>query len=384
MDLSGLSIQFPQLIVLAFAVCAGLCLRQSGLVRRPYAASADLQCLAVFVAGCAAFWSVGFGLMTSAGEAGAVVPGLLGKFGFLNWPAGAARSFFLDMAIAAIVGQAIAGALAERMRFVPLVIFALLVTGAIFPIVASWRWGGGWLAERGFVDFGGATLVHSVAGWAALAGTMVLGGRRGRFDSNYELDDTAHHSLLLAFLGTLLVLAGWQGVMAGLARMVPVGLPVPSLAPLLANINIAAFAGGAVALGAGFMLDRARLVPIALNGILAGLVAISADPLHATILSSLLVGAVAGVLAASIQKLIEILRLDDVTDAITAHLAAGIWGTLAAAFTAPHASLGVQALGIVSVGAFVFAVSFALFFVLQILFGLRANPLEPRMRSADA
>ena len=363
----------PRLALAAFLVCAGLGLRQVGLVRRHNSLEADLQSLAIFGCACIAFWLVGFDLLRSAGSAMALIPGVIGTVAFWH-KAHHARALTVELAAAGIVAMVVAGALAERIRRAPIIIAAIVLGGFLFPIVASWQWGDGWLARLGFVDLGGATLIHSVAGWAALAGAIVLGGRAHRFDPNHQLSDREHHSFGIASFGTAALFIGWQGLIGGLRAAGPLPLSDEGLVQMLLHIDLAAFAGCVAAFALGFWLDRPRAVVVALNGVIAGLVAISADPQSAGIVMSLVIGGIAGIIAGLVPIALERMRIDDVTAAIPAHLCAGIWGTLMAAVSGPGAHIGTQAIGILAVGGFSFAASFILFLVLQILFGLRALP----------
>ena len=361
-----------RLNILAFAVCAGLCLRKVGHVRSHHALQADMQCFAVFVVCCIAFWALGFDLLRSVNSKSALIRGVVGGFSLGGWYPGSARSMLIELAAAAITGQVVIGTLAERIRLVPLLIFLAVLAGVVFPIAASWQWGGGWLAGAGFVDFAGATVIHSVAGWAALAGAIVVGARPGRFARDGEPHGMGNHSGLLMVLGSLVLWLGWQGLVGGLRAGTPMPPSSTTLAHVLTVTNVAAVSGLIAATAASALVPRWFTVDATLNGLIAGLVAISADPIHATILWSIVVGVGAGLIVAYAPILLYRLRLDDVTGSIPAHLGAGIWGTLVAAFSAPGANLAIQLLGVLAVGAGAFIVSFVLLVILQLLFGLRS------------
>jgi ammonium transporter, Amt family len=375
---------------LAFAICAGFCLRHVGLVRRQSAFAADIECIVVFIVSCAAFLLVGWNLLLSVGGDGALVRGVIGSLSVPHLTPVMSHVIVLTTASAAIAIQIVSGALAERIRLGPLAIFALIFAGAVYPIIVSWQFAGGWLAKAGFIDYGGATFIHVAGAAAALAGIIVLGARIGRFDPSYRLEDKEHHSYLLAGLGTLLVIIGWQGLIGGLFGTLPVGPSERGLVHILRALNCSAASAGAVALMVALVVHRSRAIPITLNGIVAGLVAISADPAHPSIAIALLVGVGAGLLAALVPLALERARLDDVTGAVPAHLCAGIWGTLTVALSAPGANLGTQAIGALAVGVVAFAVSLVIFLVLQIAFGLRssrerqdaANPPKSAARAA--
>ena len=360
----------------AFAVCAGLCLREVGLVRRENAIGADIQCLSVFLVSSLAFGALGFSLATSADQPNALWHGVIGSFGAAAARSGFARSGALTVAVAALAAQAVSGALAERVRLLPLLIFAALFASLLFPITLSWQ--SGWLARAGFVDYAGATFIHCAAGSAALAGVIVLGARIGRFDPTHKLEGREHHSFVLAGLGTLLVLIGWQGLVTGLLSTLPISLTSRSLSHVLAVLNVAAATGAIIALAGGFIWHRPRVLTIAFNGLVAGLVAISADPAHPSLGVAILIGGVAGALAALVPLLLEQIRLDDVTGAIPTHLCAGIWGTVAVLFSTPGAHLLTQIVGTAAVVGVTFVAAFVLFFVLQILLGLRKEAERAR------
>ena len=357
--------------LLAFAACAGLCLREVGLVRGQSTFAAGIQCISVFAVSCVAFGAVGLSLALSVDQPNAIWRGVIGLFGAPAGHLGFVRAIALEVAVAAIASQAISGALAERIRLLPLLIFTALFAALVFPIALSWQ--SGWLEKIGFVDYAGATYVHCAAGAAALAGVIVLGGRVGRFDPNHQLHSKEHHSFPLAGLGTLVVLVGWQGLVTGLLSTLPIALTAGALSHVLMCVNLSAAAGVIVSLIGAFIWHRGRVAAVGFNGLVAGLVAISADPAHPTPVVALAIGAVAGALAVLVPMLLEEMRLDDVTGAVPAHLCAGAWGTLAVLMSAPGAHLGTQLEGVLAVSAFTFITSFALFLVLQILFGLRKH-----------
>jgi Amt family ammonium transporter len=338
---TGTSAIAPALGWLGFLVSLGLALRQAGLTRGRLV-QGDLSGFAVFVAACWAFALARLGL-----ETGPLAGGLAGA------------------GLAALV---VAGALAERIRLVPLLLFTLLLAGAIVPIAQSWSSGGGWLADAGFIDAGGATAIHSSAGWAALAGAIVLGARGRRFDPSQPGKRLG--AFALASVGTALVFVGWQGLLAALAG--GAGASNAALVHMLLNACLAALTGSITAFAIGYWLDRPNAVPIALNGVIAGLVAISGDPASPGLVLAPIIGGVGGAIAALMPRALERARIDDVTGGVPAHLCAGIWGTLAVALSAPGASILAQLAGIAAVGGFSFIASFILFLALQLLVGLRS------------
>jgi Amt family ammonium transporter len=280
------------------------------------------------------------------------------------------------MVFVATAASIVSGAVAERSRIGPFFIFVAVLTALIYPIQGSWTgWAGGWLStEFGFSDFAGSTIVHSTGGWAALAGIILLGARSGRFVDGKPVPMRGS-SLPLATLGTFVLWLGWFGFNGGSQLALGSAADATAIAQIFANTNMAA-AGGVVAayvLSIGLGRGKANLA-FCLNGALAGLVSITAEPLTPNIMEAIVIGAIGAVIATFGAILLEKLRLDDVVGAIPVHLFAGIWGTMIVPFTNSGTSYVGQAVGVAAIGAFVFTVSFALWLVLKIVIGIRLKP----------
>jgi Amt family ammonium transporter len=328
---------------------------------------------------------------------GWTITGVLGAFGSaVLEPVGVAADavdlsyasvgsdFYFQLMFCATTASIVSGALAERIRLWPFLIFIVVLTGLIYPIQASWKWGGGFLdADFGFLDFAGSTVVHSVGGWAALAGALILGPRLGKYTKGGKINPMPGSNLTLATLGTFILWLGWFGFNGGSQLYMNSAGNVADISRIFANTNIAAAGGAMAALAATQLLYRRVDLTMVLNGALAGLVSITAEPLYPTLGEATLIGAVGGVIVVFAVPFLDRLRIDDVVGAIPVHLLAGIWGTLAVLLTNPEATLIGQLAPIVIVGGFVFAASGALWFVIDKAMGIRATP-EHEMAGLDS
>jgi Amt family ammonium transporter len=284
----------------------------------------------------------------------------------------------------AATASIVSGALAERIKLWPFLIFTAILTGVIYPIQASWKWGGGFLDTNfGFLDFAGSTVVHSVGGWAALAGALILGPRLGKYAKDGRVTPMPGSNLTLATLGTFILWLGWFGFNGGSQLYMNSAGNVADISRIFANTNAAA-AGGVLAalLGTQFLYRRVDLTMV-LNGALAGLVSITAEPLTPSLGAATLVGAVGGVIVVFAIPFLDKLKIDDVVGAIPVHLFCGIWGTLAVVLTNPGATFFGQAASIAIVGVFVFGVSGVLWLVINATMGIRATP-EHEVAGLDA
>jgi len=266
----------------------------------------------------------------------------------------------------------VSGTLAERIKLWPFLFFVILLTAFIYPIQASWKWGGGFLDEAGFLDFAGSTVVHSVGGWAALAGALILGPRIGKYKEGRTIPFMGSN-LPLATLGTFILWLGWFGFNGGSQLYMDTAGNVADISRIFANTNTAAAGGAVAALLLTQLLYKKVDLTMVLNGALAGLVSITAEPLTPTLGSATLIGAVGGVIVVFAVPFLDKLKIDDVVGAIPVHLMAGIWGTIAVVFTNGDASLATQLYSIVVVGAFVFVVSGILWFILKVTVGIRVS-----------
>ncbi|MEZ5847868.1 MAG: ammonium transporter [Geminicoccaceae bacterium] len=365
---------------LVMFMAAGFAMLEAGLVRKR---SVGVQCLknvSLFAISGIMFYLVGYNLMYSGVDGGYMgIPSIWSPddsaalAGDFSGGYAASSDWFFQMVFVATAASIVSGTLAERIKIWPFLGFVVLLTGLLYPITGAWQWGGGWLAERGFADFAGSTLVHSVGGWAALAGVLLLGARAGRFGRDGRSHPMPGSSLPLATLGTFILWLGWFGFNGGSQLAMGTGADAIAIANIFINTNIAA-CGGVVAAMLASRLQFGKIdLTLTLNGAIGGLVSITAEPLAPGLGMSLLVGAIGGVLVVVTVPILDKLRIDDVVGAIPAHLVCGIWGTLAVAISNADATFATQALGVVSVGAFTFICSLVIWFVLRMTVGIRIH-----------
>ncbi|MEM9495889.1 MAG: ammonium transporter [Pseudomonadota bacterium] len=357
-------------------MAAGFCMLEVGLVRSKNAATICVKNIALYSVAGIMVWLLGYNLIYGIEEGG-----FIGKFavwGFDESEAlengyAASSDWYFQMVFVATAASIVSGTLAERIKLFPFLIFVAILTGLIYPIQASWKWGEGFLHTAfGFADFAGSTLVHSTGGWAALAGALVLGARKGRFEGG-RVNAMPGSSLPLATLGTFILWLGWFGFNGGSQLALGTIDHAMSVARIFVNTNMAACAGVVTAL----LLTQLRFgkvdLTIVLNGAIGGLVAITAEPLTPTLPAAVLIGAVGGVIVTFAIPLLDRFKIDDVVGAIPAHLFCGIWGTLVVPLTNSDATLLGQLAGVVIIGVFVFAVSLAVWLALKFTLGLRAS-----------
>ena len=280
--------------------------------------------------------------------------------------------WFFQMVFVATAASVVSGAIAERIKIWPFLLFTLILTAIIYPVVGAWTWGGGWLNDLGFKDFAGSTIVHSTGGWAALAGVMLVGPRLCKFRSNGRVRPTPPSNVLVVTLGVFILWFGWFGFNGGSQLALGSAADAVAMSNVLVNTNLAAAAGVMAALLVSRpILGRMDLFA-GLNGAIAGLVSITAGPDITEHYWAVIVGAVGGVICTAGLKLLEKVKLDDVVGAIPAHLMAGIWGTMAVCLTSGGQFL-IQLLGVVSVGAFVFGTTWLLWRVMAWTLGVRVS-----------
>ncbi len=280
--------------------------------------------------------------------------------------------WFFQMVFVATAASIVSGTLAERIRVWPFLIFVVVMAALIYPIQASWVWGAGWLSEMGFSDFAGSTLVHSAGGWAALAGAIVLGARKGKYNADGSVNPMPGSNLPLATLGTFILWFGWFGFNGGSQLALGSAADATAIAIVYVNTNLAA-AGGVVAAMLATQVKYGKIdLTYALNGAIAGLVSITAGPDLQNHLLAVLIGAVGGILVVVTVPILDKLKIDDVVGAIPAHLVAGIWGTLCVGIFG-SGNVGTQLTGIIAIGVFVFVVSFVIWFILKSTMGIRAS-----------
>ena len=272
----------------------------------------------------------------------------------------------------AATASIVSGAVAERIKLWPFLVFVIVLTSVIYPIQASWKWGAGFLDEMGFLDFAGSTVVHSVGGWAALTGAIILGPRLGKYKDG-KVNPMPGSNLALATLGTFILWLGWFGFNGGSQLYMDTAGNVSDISRIFANTNTAAAAGAVAALILTQLLYTKPDLTMILNGALAGLVSITAEPLTPSLFEATLIGAVGGLIVVFAVPMLDKLKIDDVVGAIPVHLFAGIWGTIAVVFTNGDASLGTQITSIIVVGGFVVLASSAVWLFLKATTGLRVS-----------
>ncbi len=287
--------------------------------------------------------------------------------------ASTASDYFFQLMFCAATASIVSGALAERIKLWPFLIFTVVLTGLIYPIQASWKWGGGFLDEAGFLDFAGSTVVHSVGGWAALTGAIILGPRIGKYSKDGKVNPIQGSNLALATLGTFILWLGWFGFNGGSQLAMGSIGDIADVSRIFVNTNMAAAAGAIVAMILTQVSYGKVDLTMVLNGALAGLVSITAEPLTPTLGWSLIIGGIGGAIVVYGVPLLDKLKIDDVVGAIPVHLFAGIWGTLAVVLTNSDASLGTQIYSILVVGVFVVVTSAVVWLVLKAITGIRVS-----------
>jgi Amt family ammonium transporter len=284
--------------------------------------------------------------------------------------------WFFQMVFVATAASIVSGTLAERIKVWPFLLFVVLLTGFIYPIQGSWVWGGGWLDAMGFSDFAGSTLVHSVGGWAALTGAIIVGARTGKYNPDGSVNAMPGANLPLATLGTFILWLGWFGFNGGSELALGTAGNAANMAIVYANTNLAA-AGGVVAAAILSQLVYKKLdLTMVLNGAIAGLVSITANPDLPSTGAAIIVGAIGGGLVVFAVPFFDKLKIDDVVGAISAHLVAGVWGTLAVALFSTDATIVAQITGIVAIGIFVVVTSAVAWFLIKLIVGLRVSDEE--------
>ena len=249
----------------------------------------------------------------------------------------------------------------------------MILTAILYPISGSWQWGGGWLSEMGFSDFAGSTIVHSVGGWAALTGAILLGARKGKFDSKGNAIVMPGQSIPMATLGVWILWLGWFGFNGASQLALGSYADANAVASIFANTTMAA-AGGVIApMVLSRIVEGKTNISATLNGAIAGLVSITAEPLTPSIGQAIIIGGIGGILCMYGMKLLDKLKIDDVVGAIPAHLVAGIWGTLIVPFTNADTSYGTQIIGILAFGVFTVITSSIVWSILKVSVGLRAS-----------
>ena len=363
--------------VLVALMAAGFCMLESGLVTTKSVSTIAAKNVGKFAIGSLVFFFWGYNLAYGVPEGG-----YIGKFLIWNETSEISTGysdssdwFFQAMFVCATV-SIVSGAVAERIKIWPFFIFATLMGGFIYPISIGWHWGGGWLATSGFSDFAGSTLVHACGGAAALAGVIVLGAREGRFGKKGEtksLVPFAASSIPLVTLGTFFLWFGWFGFNGFSQLAMGTFDDVTAITKIAVNTHLAGAAGVVTGAAVTRLLDEKTDVVMMLNGALAGLVAITAEPLSPTPGLAIVIGSLGSLIMYFGTKFLERRGLDDVVGAIPVHMFAGIFGTLIVPFTNADTSFGTQLTGIIAVCSFSFILSFIIFKILKATVGLRIS-----------
>ncbi|MBT4889207.1 MAG: ammonium transporter [Rhodospirillales bacterium] len=369
--------------VLVMFMAAGFAMLEAGLVRTKNVATICLKNIALYSLAGVMFWLCGYNLMyldVGGGFFGTLLPwaGDTSAVETADYSGEytAHSDWFFQMVFVATTASIISGTIAERIKLWPFLLFVAVLAGFLYPIQGAWQWGGGWLAEMGFSDFAGSTIVHSAGGWAALAGAIIVGARKGKYNREGRINPIPGSSLPLATLGTFILWFGWFGFNGGSQLALGSAADATAISIIYANTNMAA-AGGVLTVMALTQLIYKRVdLSMVLNGALAGLVSITAGPDTPQVWQAILIGGVGGIIVVFAVPLLDKLRIDDVVGAIPVHLCAGIWGTLAVPLTNPGAHLMTQLAGILAVGAFMFFASLIVWFIIDRLFGVRVSEEE--------
>ncbi|AFZ48341.1 ammonium transporter [Cyanobacterium stanieri PCC 7202] len=390
--------------ILVISMNAGFAMLETGFCRRKNAVNLLSKNLIVFGISTITFWAIGFGLMFGDGNnlfgmsgfflagadnspaIGADYVGVYTSLSDINVPL--AAKFLFQVAFAGTAATIISGAVAERIKFIDFIIFSIFLVAIAYPVVGHWIWGGGWLAEQGFEDFAGSTVVHSVGGWSALTGAWILGPRTGKYPPSGGIMPLPGHNLSLATLGCFILWIGWFGFNAGSTMEVS-----QDIAYIALTTNLAAAAGAISATIISWVLAGKPDLSLIINGILSGLVAITAGCAFVSYSDAIVIGAIAGILVVVAVYYFDSIKIDDPVGAVSVHLVNGIWGTIAVGlFASPIISgdseirglfttgnmslLGTQLLGILAVGVFVVIYSSIIWLVLKALLGLRVSQEE--------
>lgn len=347
---------------------AGFALVEAGFTRAKNAGNIIMKNVMDFGIGGMMYWAVGFGLAYG----GTSVGGFLATGDFFFDNAARGSEWLFQVVFAATAATIVSGAVAGRVKFKSYLIYTPFITGIIYPIVTHWTWGGGWLAERGYYDFAGSGIVHMLGGVAALAGVIVIGPRLGKYDDDGKPQSIPGHSVTLGALGVFILWFGWYGFNAG-STLASVGADIAFPA---VTTTLAACAGAMGAMIAGWLLLGHPDIGYTLNGVLAGLVAITAGTADIGFRWAVVVGLVGGGIMVISVIALERLGIDDPVSAISVHGTAGVWGVLAVAIFSGAAPLGAQALGILAIGTWTFVTSYIVFKLVDVLVGIRVSPEE--------
>ncbi|MBI5642049.1 MAG: ammonium transporter [Deltaproteobacteria bacterium] len=390
---------------LVFWMNAGFALVESGLCRAKNTVNILAKNFVVFAIASIAFYIIGWGLMFGDGNPFFGTEGLFmlhgadnspatgdaykGVYSSMNWTGVPLYAkFFFQLVFAGTAATIVSGAVAERIKFLSFIVFSFIIVGFIYPVIGHWIWGGGWLAKLGMFDFAGSSVVHSVGGWAALAGIIVLGPRLGKYRKDGKINPIPGHNMSMATLGALILWLGWFGFNPGSTMAADAN----AIARVALTTNMAAAAATLTATITAWLLIGKPDLSMILNGTLAGLVAVTAPCAFISVESSLIIGLVAGVLVVVAVLFFDKIKLDDPVGALSVHLVNGVFGTLALGLFAEDRFMpgttgnglffggsklfASQLAGVVGVGVFTFVVSIIAWYVIKAVIGLRVSQEE--------
>ncbi|EJF06830.1 Ammonium transporter AmtB [Thiovulum sp. ES] len=368
---------FLMIIMAAFVMwmAAGFAMLEAGLTRSKNNTVVLLKNVALFAISVITYYFIGYNLMY--GDGNAIIGGGFALSGITYDDHSLYADFFFQVVFVATAASVISGTVAERIKIVPFLIFVAVLSAIIYPIQGHWTWGGSSLGGLldGFSDFAGSTIVHSVGGWAALAGVLLLGARNGKYSKGGHIRAIPGSSMPLATLGTFILWVGWFGFNGGSQLAMGSKEDIDAIALVIASTNMAAAVGATTMVFLTYILNKKIDLTMVLNGALGGLVAVTAGPDNGMIAATI-EGIVAAILIFVTVPLFDKFRIDDPVGALSVHLVNGIWGTLAVAIFNSEVKMMDQIIGIVVIGAFTFVVSFAVWFALKITMGIRVSDEE--------
>ena len=357
--------------ILVMFMQAGFALVEAGFTRAKNAGNIIMKNVMDFSLGSLTYWAFGFALAYGGSSIGGFLA--YGDLFFFDDPSRAGEWFF-QVVFAATAATIISGAVAGRVKFTSYLMYTPFITGLIYPVVTHWVWGGGWLSDIGFFDFAGSGVVHMLGGVAALAGVLIVGPRIGKYDDSGRPRSIPGHSVTLGALGVFILWFGWYGFNAG-STLSAVGQDIASPA---VTTTLAAAAGSLGAMFTAWIITGKPDVGFTLNGVLAGLVGVTAGTASLSFGGSIVVGLVAGVIMVFSVMFFEKVGIDDPVGAISVHGTAGLWGLIAVGLLTSDASVGIQLVGALAIAAWAFGTSFVIFKIIDLTAGMRVTPTEER------
>ena len=354
--------------VLVMWMAAGFAMLEAGLTRTKNTAVILTKNMGILAISSVVYFIIGFNVMYG-GMSGLMFGGMEAGESY-----GMSADFFFQVMFVATAASIISGTVAERMKIVPFFIFVIVLSAIIYPMQGSWTWGGGWLSEMGFSDFAGSTIVHSVGGWAALAAVLLLGARKGKYVDG-RVRAMPGSNLPLATLGTFILWMGWFGFNGASQLAMGSKEDADAVGLIMAGTHMGASAGAVAAMILSKIIYKKIDLTFVLNGALAGLVAVTAGP-NLGVGISVIEGAIGGMLVVLAVPLFDKMKIDDPVGALSVHLVAGIWGTLAVGIFSADASFMTQLIGVAAIGAFVFVASGIVWYILKLVMGIRVTEKE--------